>query len=184
MQGVKKVINTLRNILEIVIPGGCFIIMLILFLVNIFCRYILHNSIRWSNEVISITFLWTVLFGSLYSSRTKAHVRFTLLTDKLPPRADCFMGLLGNLIIIILFIAAIKPTLDFLAFIRIKKSSVLHIGMHIIDAPFMLMLLGAIVYQLIEAYDNLMMALGKKEVPPRGAEEYAAAEAAQAKEEK
>lgn len=182
MQGIKRTLSTLRNILEIVIPGGCFIIMFILFLVNIFCRYILHNSIRWGNEMISITFLWTVLFGSLYSSRTKAHVRFTLLTDKLSPRADCFLGLLGNLIIVVLFIIAIKPTLGFLTFIQIKKSSILHIGMHIINAPFIVMLLGAIIYQLIEAYDNLMIILGKKAMAPRGAEERAAEVAAAKKE--
>ncbi len=54
-------------------------------LLGVFYRYILGDSLVWSDEVASLAFTWTVFLFASTLVRDHGHVRITLLVDALPP---------------------------------------------------------------------------------------------------
>lgn len=61
------------------------LIMVISLLLGVFYRYVLDDSLVWSNEIASLCFTWTIFLFASALVRDHAHVRVTLLIDALPP---------------------------------------------------------------------------------------------------
>lgn len=159
-----RILRLLRDVIEKYIPFMCFIILFIAFIAQIFWRYILRNPIGWTSELIVIMFVWMILFGSLLSSRKNTHVRFTMITDALPKKWDAAFEFLGDLIVAVLFILSVKPTYDYIVFMQIQKTSILHISMKIIFMPYLIFLIGAIIYTITEMIDDFCIFFGKEPI--------------------
>lgn len=56
-------------------------------LLGVFFRYVVQSSLSWSEEVALLAFTWTVFLMSSLCVREDAHVRITLLDERLPPLA-------------------------------------------------------------------------------------------------
>ena len=54
-------------------------------LLGVFYRYVLGDSLVWSDEVASLAFNWTMFLFASALVREGGHVRVTLLVDALPP---------------------------------------------------------------------------------------------------
>lgn len=54
-------------------------------LLGVFYRYVLGDSLVWSDEIASLAFTWTVFLYASALVREGGHVRVTLLVDALPP---------------------------------------------------------------------------------------------------
>lgn len=52
--------------------------------VAVICRYNLHYSLPWSEELVRYLFAWTSMVGSSVAVRTGAHIGINVLTDQLP----------------------------------------------------------------------------------------------------
>ena len=52
--------------------------------VNVAVRFILNKSIEWAFELTSYLFIYSALFAAAYLFRKGAHIKVTLLLDKLP----------------------------------------------------------------------------------------------------
>lgn len=61
------------------------LIMVVSLLLGVFYRYVLDDSLVWSNEIASLGFTWTIFLFASALVRDNAHVRVTLLIDALPP---------------------------------------------------------------------------------------------------
>jgi len=74
----------IRAALDIV-AGALFLFLFLVFLVEVFFRYVLDSPISWTIEIIMVSFLlmmfWTLTFGV----PLKRHVAFTVVRDLLPP---------------------------------------------------------------------------------------------------
>ena len=60
------------------------LIMIVSLLLGVFYRYVLDDSLVWSNEIASLGFTWTIFLFASALVRDHAHVRVTLLIDALP----------------------------------------------------------------------------------------------------
>lgn len=163
-----RILRFIRNVIEEYVPVVCFAVLFVSFLAQVFWRYVLHNPIGWTSELIVVMFVWMVLFGSLYSSRTNSHIRFTMITDTLPPKMALCFELAGNLLVALLFLLSFIPSWKYINFMAIQKTSVLHIPMPIVFAPYIIMLAGVILYTAAEIIDNICALIGK---PPLKREE-------------
>ena len=163
-----KVLRFIRNVIEEYVPVVCFAVLFISFIAQVFWRYVLRNPIGWTSELIVVMFVWMVLFGSLYSSRTNSHIRFTMITDALPPKVALCFELAGNLLVALMFVLSFIPSWKYINFMAIQKTSVLHIPMPIVFAPYVIMLAGVILYTVAEVIDNIRALMGK---PPLKGEE-------------
>ncbi|RMG84100.1 MAG: TRAP transporter small permease [Bacteroidetes bacterium] len=66
------------------IVAGLFGSIVLLMLVAIFFRYVLNNSLFWSDEIIRYLFVWLTFLGAAVAFRENAHIRVTFFREKLP----------------------------------------------------------------------------------------------------
>ena len=52
--------------------------------VNVVVRFVLNKSIEWAFELTSYLFIYSALFAAAYLFRKGAHIKVTLLLDRLP----------------------------------------------------------------------------------------------------
>jgi len=52
--------------------------------INVAVRFLLNESIEWAFELTSYLFIYSALFAAAYLFRKGAHIKVTLLLDKLP----------------------------------------------------------------------------------------------------
>lgn len=57
-----------------------------LVLVAVFFRYVLNDSLSWSDELVRYLFVWFSLMGSALVLREREHIRVEYFVERLPPR--------------------------------------------------------------------------------------------------
>lgn len=160
MKSLLKTRDILRDIVEVYIPVASFVIMFLVFIAQIFSRYILRAPLAWAYEVTVSCYLWLVVLGACYAQRNRSHVTFTLLTDKLPMRVQAaFIGL-GSLLIAVAFIWSFVPSIDFVDFMKAQKTSVLKITLNIVYAPYIPFLAFNILYMISDIVLDFKVAFG------------------------
>lgn len=147
-----KPLLVLRGIVELYIPAASFVIMFLVFILQIFCRYVLRAPVTWAYEITVSCYLWLVVLGACYAQRDRSHVCFTLLYDKLPLRMKALTAFLGNAIIAFAFIASFIPSWQFIAFMQKQVTSVLKIGLNVIYAPYIPFLALMILYAISDMW--------------------------------
>jgi len=74
-----RVIQALAILVSIIMVGSL--------LIGIFYRYVLQNSLSWSDEVALLCFTWMVFLTAALAVRDNSHVRVELVEKILPARA-------------------------------------------------------------------------------------------------
>ena len=75
---MKKFWHTYDTLLKglIMITSGSFVFLVLL---QVFCRYILRNSLAWSEEVCKLLFFATIMFGAAVCVTEKRHIAIDIL---------------------------------------------------------------------------------------------------------
>lgn len=181
MNGLKKFLLTLRDIVEIYIPVASFVIMFLVFILQIFCRYVLRQPLQWAYEVTVSCYLWTVVLGACLAQRHHSHVVFTLVYDKLGVRWKAITSFLGNGLIAFALIYSFVDSVKFIDFMKMQKTSVLKIGLNFVYMPYVAFMVLISIYLLIDMYKDARVFLGKasrEEVQERLKENLSEAELA------
>lgn len=158
MKSILNVLNKVRDFIEIYIPVTAFLIMFIVFILQIVMRYIFKNPLAWTYEVTVIGFSWTVILGACYAMKHRNHVAFTLIYDSLSKRNAAILRLIGNIILLVAFILLIVPSYEYVKFMHFKPTSVLKIRLSWVFMPFIYLLFSIIAYtveEIIEDVNNI-----------------------------
>lgn len=75
----KKTTSLIDNIVAIL-----FGVIVTLMLIAIFFRYVLNNSLYWSDEIVRYLFVWLTFLGTAVAVRDKAHIRVEFFAEKMP----------------------------------------------------------------------------------------------------
>ena len=143
--------HLLLDCIEIYIPTAVFFLLFVVLILQIFFRYFL-TPLTWPIEFTLMAFIWTTLFGACFAMRDSSHVRFTLIYDRLGPKARLFFRLIGNGLLVISFCAALYPSYVYVNFMSFKVSNVLKIPMNVVFFPFVIFLIimtGRLIYSMI-----------------------------------
>ncbi len=65
------------------VVGGLFIAIAATALAQVFTRYVLANSLTWTHELDILLMIWAVWLGAAIGIHRKAHLRITILSDRL-----------------------------------------------------------------------------------------------------
>jgi TRAP-type C4-dicarboxylate transport system permease small subunit len=87
LQNVEQVTKRLgRYVLGILTAMGAF--MLILTWVHIFYRYVLNNSLSWTEEALKILLVWFCLISASVLAAEREHVKIVIFKEKLAKRVE------------------------------------------------------------------------------------------------
>ena len=70
----KSLAKRILTNLDAVICGTTLTVCVVLVNLNVVFRYFLNNPIKWTDEVVTSLFIWTVFMGSAYAHRRYAHL--------------------------------------------------------------------------------------------------------------
>lgn len=151
MSILKKIGRIIVNFFEYQLPSILFIIMFVVFLLNIISRTPLFKTLTWTNEASVNLFAVIGLLVVGTSLREEDHVVFDMVYNKLKPLGQCIFRIISAVLIIIFFGWALPGTLQALVKTR-SMTSILRIPNYIIFSFYPLMLICTIIrmtYRLI-----------------------------------
>lgn len=126
-------------------------------MLEIFYRYFLV-PLTWTLEFTLIAFIWVTLLGACFAQRDSSHVMFTMIYDKVKPRTQIWMRMVGNTLLFIAFSISLYPTFRYINFMSFKKSDVLKIPMNIAFSPyivFLIIMIGRLGYDIVTDFKKL-----------------------------
>jgi len=145
-KNIKKIWRFLVDLIEIYLPVVSFFSMFLAFILQIFTRYILGSQVEWTYEVTVIGLMWVVAFGGCYASRLREHVSFTMLYDKMGVKGRALTEIISNIFLISAFVIMFFPVLEFIDFMKIKKTAVMKVPISVLYAPFVFFIISSTVY--------------------------------------
>lgn len=149
-----KIVNKIRDIIEIYVPMAAFLTMFLTFILQIIMRRVFKSPLTWAYEVTVIGFIWTVILGACYAQRYRTHVKFTLIYDMLNKEKAAIIRALGNIIIVVAFILLIVPSYKYVTFMNFQSTSVFKIKLSWIFMPFVYFLISISLYTIEEIVED------------------------------
>lgn len=111
------------------VAAGLLAVIFIAFIVQIALRYVFNWPVGWTTELSLAAWLWLVLWGAAFVLRDEEEIRIDFLAARAGPRTRRIMGIVAALGIIILFGMAMRASWSYVTFMKVEKSSYLHIRM-------------------------------------------------------
>lgn len=96
--------NNLFWIMLATIVVTAFSLMLLVMAIQVISRYSLGVAVPWTDEVSRYLFLVEIFLGSVLALRYQEHIRITVVTDLLSPRAQHVIMSIGDIICIIVLL--------------------------------------------------------------------------------
>jgi C4-dicarboxylate transporter DctQ subunit len=127
--------------------------MFLTFVLQIFSRYVLQTPFGWTLELCLTLWIWIVFFGNAFIVRERDHVTFDIFYLAAPRRVRQILALISAGAIIVGMAWAFLPTLDWIDWLKIKKSATLKIPLrtvYSIYGVFMLVIILKYGWRFIE----------------------------------
>jgi TRAP-type C4-dicarboxylate transport system permease small subunit len=120
-------------------------VMFAAFIVQIVFRYALNFPIGWSSELTVITWLWGVLWGAAFVLKESEEIRFDIVYGAVGPRARRVMGVVTGIAILVLYVVSLKPTFEYVRFMKVEKTAYLKIRFDHLYSIYLLFAVAVIV---------------------------------------
>lgn len=95
---MKKAIKWLDDYLEVSIGVVLMSLMTIIIFIQVIARYVLHNSLSWSEELARYLFIWIIYLGISYGCKVMKHIKIDACMALFPRKARPYVELIGILI--------------------------------------------------------------------------------------
>jgi len=123
-------------------------VMFAAFIIQIVFRYFFNFPVGWTSELTVVMWLWLVLWGAAFVLREDEEIRFDLLSGAAGRRTRIAMGILCALALVVLYGLSLKPSFDYVTFMKVEKSSYLKVRMDWLFSIYVVFLVAVIVRYL------------------------------------
>lgn len=103
-----KILHFLDNHLEQCILVFLLSAMSLIIGVQIFMRYVVQESLTWSEEIARYLFIWVSYIGVSYAVKMNAHIRVEAAIMFMPDKVKKYVQLLSNIVFLIFAIFVVK----------------------------------------------------------------------------
>lgn len=86
----------------------------ILLLAGVISRYVFGKPLVWSDEVVSISFVWLTMLGAAIALHRNEHLRLNLFVEMLPERPREFVHAFALVAIAALLLVLLKPAYEYM----------------------------------------------------------------------
>jgi len=118
------------------------------FVAQIAFRYLFNFPIGWTSELSVAAWLWLVLWGAGLVAKESEEIRFDLISAAVGRRTARAMGIVAGICIVILYAASLPATLRYVAFMKVERSSYLHIRFDFLFSIYVIFVVAVIVRYL------------------------------------
>lgn len=119
--------------------------MFVMFVVEVFFRYVLDAPIGWSIEFILIAFLVMLFWTATFNVPLKKHVAFTVLYEALPPGGRRVLRLVTDVIGIAILVPAYPGILKIVAYENGHFTPMLHMPLSVLYGGYALFLASFVI---------------------------------------
>jgi C4-dicarboxylate transporter, DctQ subunit len=123
-------------------------VMFAAFIIQIVFRYFFNFPVGWTSELTVVMWLWLVLWGAAFVLREPEEIRFDLLSGAAGRRGRIAMGIVTALALVVLYGLSLKPSFDYVAFMKVEKSSYLKIRMDWLFSIYVVFVVAVLVRYL------------------------------------
>ncbi len=141
--------------------AACLFLALIIFscFVQVFTRYVMNNSMAWTEEMARYSFVWMSMLASSVAVRSGSHAAVNILESKLPGRAKPIHRIIVHLFIVAGALFMLTQGMKMMGAVSGKPSTVLRIPMQYI---YMAIPVGGFGI-LVQAVDKILTAFRPEE---------------------
>lgn len=107
-----------------------------MFVIAVFFRYVMNQPITWSEEFISMVFVWMLFWTLGLSVTLKKQISFGIVYDLFPPQGKRVLAFVSILIAGTIFVLALPGTFDFLQWVTRERTAALGISRGFTYASF------------------------------------------------
>ncbi|HXK37272.1 MAG TPA: TRAP transporter small permease subunit [Candidatus Paceibacterota bacterium] len=111
MKILKTIGRGIVDFIEIYLPIAVFVVMFIVFMINIVSRYVFKNPQNWTFEFSTNAFVIVGLLGACAAYRLEDHVVFDLVYTHRSPRGQALMRMVSYALVIVFLVIALPSTL-------------------------------------------------------------------------
>jgi len=103
------------------------VVMFVAFIVQVAFRYLLNFPIGSASELTIIMWLWVVLWGAAFVLREEEEIRFDIVYGMVGRQTRRVMTILSAIALILIYGISLPAAWDYVMFMKVQKSSYLHI---------------------------------------------------------
>ena len=130
MLKISQIISRINTIIDKQISlfvVALMILLSILLSVSVFYRYVLNDSIYWSNEVARYMLVYIVFLGATMAHKHKSHIRIDIILGSLSHKNKKYIEMLIGGLFIFFWILVLMGSLKLLPLFLMQKTATLEI---------------------------------------------------------
>jgi TRAP-type C4-dicarboxylate transport system permease small subunit len=93
-----KLIKLIDDKIEIGICVVLMTLMAIIIFIQVFMRYVMSNSLVWSEELARYLFVWLIYIGISYGAKTMKHIKIEASLGLFPDKIKPFIVIIGDML--------------------------------------------------------------------------------------
>jgi len=144
-------LNALRRFAELV-AATLFALLFLVFLLQVFMRYVVNEPLGWTLEVSLVAYLWVVFWCAAFLVKEQEHIAFRLVYDAASPRVRRGFALASSIALCVGLPAALPASFDYISFMRIERTWTLELRFDMVFAVFLVFLLAVTVHAALRAF--------------------------------
>ena len=97
---MKKILKFLNDYLEETICIILMSVMTIIIFIQVIMRYVMHNSLSWSEELARYCFVWLIYIGVAYGCKLMKHIEIDAALKLFPEKVRPYITIVGELLVL------------------------------------------------------------------------------------
>jgi TRAP-type C4-dicarboxylate transport system permease small subunit len=119
-------------------------VIFVAFILQIALRYVFNWPVGWTTELSLAAWLWLVLWGAAFVLEDDEEIRIDLFAERAGRRTRRVIGAIGAVSLVVLFGMSLPATWSYVTFMKVEKSSYLHVRMDIMYSIYVVFVVAVI----------------------------------------
>ncbi len=129
-----------------------FAALFIVFMVQIFYRYILNEPLSWTQEIAEILYVWIVCVGAATIVTEREHVSFSLIYAAVQPPMRRIFAIVGTAFVTLTLLVTLPGNIDYILFTFRQKTPTLRLPESVVFSAFGVFMVLIIINGAIRLY--------------------------------
>lgn len=123
--------NGVRHVFE-VLGVALLALVQLTFMYGVISRYVFHRPVEWADEIVIVTYLWSMFLAAAFTVTLKENVAFDMIYTALPKQGQRVMLLMGSTLVAVLLAWATPAVYAYVAFLTRERTPVLEWPLNVV----------------------------------------------------